>query len=253
MASNPRLDPRSEDAVRAAVSQLMRTHSWGDATYVNMPLFYPNGTQVTVKVEPSKDRLRVSDGGLTYRELEQIGAEHYFARNAPTYAKEIEGFVFNRSICLDVERDELAAAMADIADAASRMAGKIISKVARKDAESEIADHLYTRLKAIFGDNVERDVAIEGPSTKSWDIDALVRVGDKTAVFQAVSNHHSSVYSTSAMFHDLALKDRPPVTTAVVRDKSALGPWFNILAQAGNVIEEGQADAVYRDATSWAV
>jgi hypothetical protein len=231
----------------------MSARSWGDSTFVTMPLFYPNGTPVTVKVEPAKAGFRVSDGGLTYREFEQIGAEHYFGRNAGNFAKEIEGFVLNRSLCLDVEQEELTAAIADIADAVARMASKVMSKVIGKGGEAEIADHLYERLRVIFGERVERDQTIQGPSTKAWDIDVVVQLDDRAAVFQAVSNHHASVYSTSAMFHDLALKDRPPITTAVVRDKAALGPWFNILAQAGNVIEEADADAVYEGATTWAV
>ena len=248
MASNPLLDSRVSDAVQSAISRLMQARSWGDVTFVAMPLFYPNGTPVTVKIEPSRAGFRVSDGGLTYRELEQIGAERYFGRNASTYAKEIDGFVYNRAICLDVDGDELAAAMADVADAIARMSNKITTRIAGKGGEAEIADHLFERLRGIFGDRVDRDVTIAGPSTKQWDIDAVVHLDERDAVFQAVSNHHASVYSTSAMFHDLALKDRPPVTTAVVRDKAALGAWFNILAQAGNVIEEEQADSVYRSA-----
>lgn len=251
MASNPRLDPRVSDAVQTAISRLMQTRSWGDSTFVTMPLFYPNGTPVTVKVEPAPTGFRVSDGGLTFREFEQVGAESYFGRNASNFAREIEGFVHNRSLCLDVEQGELTAAIADVADAVARMASKVMSKVMGRGGEAEIADHLYERLKVIFGDRVARDQTIQGPSTKAWDIDVIVDLDDRSAVFQAVSNHHASVYSTSAMFHDLALKDRPPITTAVVRDKASLGAWFNILAQAGNVIEEADADTVYKGATAW--
>jgi hypothetical protein len=253
MASNPSLDTRVSDAVGAAISQLMTTRSWGDSTFVTLPVFYPNGTPVTVKVEPSQVGFRVSDGGLTFRHLEQIGAEHYFARNAPSFANEIEGFVYNRSICLDVTVGELAAAIADIADTTARMASKIIGRVGRK-GEAQIADHLYDRLKAVFGaGRVERDVHLVGPSTKDWDVDSIVHLDGGDAIFQAVSNHHASVYSTSAMFHDLALKDRPPVTTAVVQSRQELGAWFNILAQAGNVIEQADPNLVYERATAWHV
>lgn len=253
MAIIPRLDQRSFDAVHAAMGDLMSAQSWGDATFISMPLYYPNGTPITVKVEPSQTGFRVSDGGLTYRELEQIGAERFFARNGATIAKEIDGFIHNRALCIDVTSDELSAAIADIADTTARVAHKIYAKVSHHD-EAEIADHLYERLKVVFGvPSVERAQMIEGPSTKEWEVDAIVTTESTTAIFQAVSSHHSSVYSTSAMFHDLALLDRPPVTTAVVKSKALLGPWFNILAQAGNVIEEDQADAVYRSAVSWGI
>ena len=251
MASIPSLDPRVADAVQAAMTQLMSARSGGESTFIRMPLFYPNGTPVTVKVEPSKFGFRVSDGALTYRELEQIGAEHFFGRNAGTYAGEIDGFVYNRAICIDAEQGELAAAIADVADVVARMAAKIMARVARK-GEAEIADHLFERLKIVFGESrVERDAKIAGPSTKAWDVDAVVHLDGADAVFHAVSNHYNSVYSTSAMFHDLALKSRPPALTSVVHSRDDLGYYFNILAQAGNVIEEQQADAAYKGAASW--
>jgi len=71
------------------------------------------------------------------------------------------------------------------------------------------------------------------------------------ALFQAVPNNHLSVYSTAAMFHDVALMEPPPATVAVVKNKDAMGSLFNILAQAGNVIEEAQGDPVYERATKW--
>lgn len=138
--ANPsRLDFRVSDAVQAAISRLMQTRSWGDSTFVTMPLFYPNGTPVTVKVEPAPTGFRVSDGGLTFREFEQVGAESYYGRNASNFAREIEGFVHNRSLCLDVEQEELTAAIADVADAVARMANKVMSKVMGKGGEAEIA------------------------------------------------------------------------------------------------------------------
>lgn len=253
MASNPILDPRVADAVRAAMSQLVRTQSWVDSVYVSMPMFYPNGTQIAIKIEPSQNKFRVSDGGRTYRELEQIGAERFFPRRATIAAEEIEGFIHNRAICADVEENELASMIAEIADVVSLMSSKIMSRLAGKH-EEEIADHLYERLKIVFGEpRVERGAKIGGPSTKSWEVDAVVHLDERDAVFHAVSNHYASVYSTSAMFHDLALKDRPPALTSVVHNKDDLGFYHNILAQAGNVIEEEQADAVYKGAVQWVI
>ncbi len=253
MASNPVLDPRVSDAVQSAMAELISCQSWGDSTFVSMPLYYPNGTPVTVKVEPSLRGFRVSDGGMIFRELEQIGAERYFGRNASTFAKEIDGIVLNRSIGLEITLDELAAAIADVADVACRMVSKIMSKVVGL-GEAEIAEHLFERLKIVFGEGkVEKDFSIQAPSTKTWEVDAVVHLDGKDAIFHAVSNHHASVYSTSAMFHDIALKDRPPATTAVVRSKEELGPFYNILAQAGNVIEEADANNVYESAVKWSV
>ena len=252
MASKPTLDPDVEAAVAKAMSELMSARSWGASTFVQMPLFYPNGTQIVVKVEPGPLGFRVSDGGLTYREFEQIGAQSLFKRNAEAFAEEIGASVAKRAISLDVGLDELSAAMADVAEATARMSHKVIEREVNR-GQAEIAEHLYERLDLIFGsDHVEHGAKLSAPSTREWDVDALVTFGGKAAVFHAVPKHHGSVYQTSAMFHDLALKSNPPVTTAVVHSKAEMGSFYNILAQAGNVIEQDDSSEVYkRSAVGW--
>ena len=142
--------------------------------------------------------------------------------------------------------------MADVAAISTRLTWKVLSKVSRK-GETEIADYLFVRLQDVFGSaRVEREAPIVGPSTRRWTVDALVHLDGRNAAFQAVSNNHMSVYPTVAMFHDLALSDNPPATVGVVKSKEAMGSYFNILAQAGNVIEEDQGDQVYeRAAATW--
>jgi hypothetical protein len=58
------------------------------------------------------------------------------------------------------------------------------------------------------------------------------------------------LFKTSAAFHDLGLPEKPPNLVSVVRSKLALGSKFNILAQAGKVIEKEQADEVYWQAAA---
>jgi len=251
MATNATINSDVGAAAAKAVGQLVSVRAWGDACYVSLPIFYPSGTAVTVKVEKARNGFRVTDSGLAYREIEQVGAERFFASNAKVFAEEIEAATDKRSLVLIAEPDELAAAMADIAGASARMAHKIMAKVGAK-GEAEISDHLFERLKVVFGaPRVERSIKIVGPSTKEWEVDAIVNLDDRQAIFQAVPNHHASIYSTSAMFHDLALKDQPPVTVSVVHDKAALGAFLGILSQAGHVIEEGQADPTYERAAAW--
>lgn len=244
-------DSSFEAAIENAVRQLVSVRHWGSAAYINLPIYYPSGTAVAVKVEPSRSGFRVSDGSLAYREIEQIGGERGFANNARILASEIGAITDKRSIYLDCDPEGLAGAIADIAEASARIAHKIAARVVGK-GDAEIADHLYERLKLVFGTmRVERCVKIQGPSTKEWEVDALVNLDGQTAVFQAVPNHHVKVYSTAAMFHDLAVKERPPVTISVVHDKTEMGAYFGILSQAGNVIEEGQSDNAYEKAASW--
>ena len=195
----------------------------------------------------------MSDGAFAYRESELIGAERQYAKAAANVAEEIGAMIEARSIVFLCDPEDLAGTIAEVATASAKLSHKISAKVGAK-GEAEIADHLYARLVAVFGSmRVEPQVTIVGPSTKEWHIDALVRLEDRKAVFQAVTSHHASVYSTSAMFHDLALGENAPIMVSVVKDRAELGAFLGILAQAGHVIEEGQSDMAYQTATNWSV
>lgn len=73
----------------------------------------------------------------------------------------------------------------------------------------------------------------------------MVRLGERKAVFQAVSEYPASIYRTNPAFHDLAALDDPPSLIAIVRDKAALGSRFALLAQTAHVIEQDQSDEIF--------
>src|SRR3546814_11423671 len=52
------------------------------SSYINMPLLYPDGSCVTLRIDRLSDRFRVSDNGFAYREIEDLGAERSFAGTA---------------------------------------------------------------------------------------------------------------------------------------------------------------------------
>lgn len=237
-----------EEATAAAVNALVSVRVWGEAVFVDLPLFHPSGAAATVKIQPHGGSLLVSDGGFAYREAEMIGAERMFRRVAEEQAAEIGGNATNRALSIIATESTLAGAIADIANASARISSQIAKKAGAR-GEAEIIDFLYKRLVSVFGGlHVKAQVPLLGPSTKEWLADAVVNFEDRRAVFQAVTRHHASVYSTSAMFHDIALRDDAPITIAVVRDKQELGAFLGILSQAGHVIEESQPDKVFRAA-----
>ena len=253
MATRAFTESGLDAAVRRATDQLVCSRVWADAAFVDLPIFHPSGAAATVKVELTSHGFRVSDGGFAYREIELIGAERQFAKAAAAAAEEIGAEIVSRAIVLLSDPDSLPGVIAEVASASSKLSHKISAKVGAK-GEAEIADHLYERLVAVFGSmRVEPQVTMIGPSTKEWHLDALVRLEDRQAVFQAVTSHHASVYSTSAMFHDLALIERAPVMVSVVKDRAELGAFLGILAQAGHVIEESQPDMAYETATNWSI
>ncbi|WP_374528660.1 hypothetical protein [Novosphingobium sp.] len=242
-----------DDAIAAALADLFHVRSWGATRHVSLPFFYPSGSNVVVKVEKSFGGFAVSDNGLAYRELDNVGGARFFSSNVKKVAEPIGAWHDSRAIVTEVDAGELAAAIAEIGSASSRLVWRAMDKIDRL-SQSDVIDHLYSRLDRIFGQKkVERGAHIFGPSTHEWEVDALVHVDGQDAVFEFVSNHHNSVYPASAMFHDLALIESPPALTAVVPHRGEFGYLLNILAQAANVIEQGQPDTAYQQAAKWII
>jgi hypothetical protein len=238
------------EAAEAAASELVSVCRSGGSSFINVPLLYPDSSFVTVKLDQSGAGVRVSDNGFAYRELEAIGATRSFGRVASSVAELLGVQVDRRAVYVDVSKEQLVRAICDVALASWQIADRVFSKAAEED-EAEIEDYLRDRLTSVFGAALRLpDQKIKGPSTTEWDVSAIVDRGDKRTVFHAVANHPGSIFKVSAAFHDLALLEPPPNLVSVVRSKAALGSKFNILAQAGKVIEEEQADDVYLQAAA---
>jgi hypothetical protein len=240
------------EAAEAAAAELVYVRRHGGSSFINLPIIYPDGSFVTLKLDQSGSGIRVSDNGFAYRELEAIGAGRSFAKTASAIAEPLELLTDRRSVYADVSEEQLVRAICDVGLASWQIADRIYARAAEED-EAEIEDHLRTRLTKVFGNKLKAadQNKIKGASTSEWEVSAIVDQDGKQTVFHAVSNHANSVFRTSAAFHDLlALQDLAPNVVAVVRSKAALGPRFGILAQAGAVIEEDQPDEVYRRAAA---
>ncbi|MDB5707716.1 MAG: hypothetical protein JWN66_4832 [Sphingomonas bacterium] len=214
----------------------------GQETVVTIPTFYPSGAVAAITVAEARQGFRVSDSGLAYHEADLVGADHLFGRSANAVAEQFGLDCINRSISIEVSADQLAGAIADVGAASVQIAHRIVERVASRN-EAEIEAQLYLRLVHLFGaPKVAKDAEIAGASSHRWKVSALVTVDGRRLAFEAVSNHHSSVYSTATMFHDLSLLQQRPVGVAVVRDKRAMGDYLGILSQAANVIQDNVPD-----------
>jgi len=234
-----------DDVVETTARELVRVRKWGQVHYINLPITLPSGAFATVRVSPIISGFRVDDGGFAYRELESVGMERSFGRNATKVAQSLDIDHNRRTLTVDVGADELFRAICDIGIASREVAERVFSKLAEQD-EAEIEDHLLERLRKIFGgDRLEASQSIVGSSTNPWEVSALLHTESGLAVFQAVGNHANSIYRASTAFHDLSELPNPPIRIAVVKDKAALGAKLNMLAQAGRVIEDDQPDDVY--------
>ncbi len=233
-------------AVEAAARQLVSiSHRQGES-HIHIPIFYPSGAASTVIVSGGGDSFTVSDGGFAFREAALVGGEARFSSRARKLAERLGIESNSRMLFATSGRLQLAATIADIASASAQLAHSLVLKATERGA-GEIAIHLYDRLVEVFGEQrVKAAAKLSGASTHRWEVSALVVHKGTEFVFDAVGNHHASVFSTSAKFRDFSLLSRPPVTTAVVHSKADLGSYYAILAQAGNVIEEGASNDDFR-------
>lgn len=238
--------------VESAVRQLVSVSNWANSSFVSLPLFYPGGGAVSVKIESwSASEFRVSDNGFAYREVESLGAERSFPKTAGRIASEQGVSANRRLIYAEAGVAQLAMKIAKVAITSWQIAHHICEKVSVHE-EAVIAEGLYDRLVDIFGTGRVRPegISLVGLSTNSWEVSAFVELGDHGAVFDAVAKHRNSIYRTATKFHDLAALDNPPRLIAVVRDKEELGVGLALLAQAGRVIEDDQANDVFERAAA---
>ncbi len=244
VGSQARIDVAS--AARAALDDLVAVRTWGGSSYVNLPLIFPDGSQVTVKIDPMGDGVRVSDNGFAYRLLENIGAERSFARAARTASAGEELSVTTRTIFVDVPEHAIARAICDVGVASWNVTDRVFGRIADQESD-EIEGYLRSRLASIFADRFLPEAhQLRGLSTTDWEVSAVVKNGPTLVVFQAVANHPNSIHKATASFLDFANLENPPHLVAVVKDKSAFGPKLTLLGQTGGrVIEEEQPDETY--------
>ena len=236
------------DLTMAIVPSLVSFKAWGDASFVNMPLVYPSGAFVTVRLTHVPGGVRVSDSGFAYREIESFGAGRSFSKTAQTVADDYEISLGKRTVFEDVPEHEVERAILDVSAASHAIASRIVSR-ANAEAEATISDELHERLDRLFPQTTY-DEKIVGSSSTEWEVSAISRLDGQSAIFQIVTNYPVSVFRTSTAFHDIAALDHPPRLVAVVGSKKEMGKNYSILAQAGRVIEISQPDQVFERAVA---
>jgi hypothetical protein len=234
--------PANDKTVEDAVRELVRTERIDGAVYVNLPMLYPDGSFVTVRVDRGAGGFRVSDAGFAYREVEDIAGPRSFRRTANRIAEANDVVVGERLIYVNATMETLERAICDVADASWRVVDAVAQKAFDED-EVGLSEELSVRLKRVFGDEHVKDGAeLVGNSTTTWPVTALVDRHGTAVVFQAVSDNSNSINRASTAFRDLStLGVRAPKLVAYVRSKQALGSKLSLLAPA-RVVEEAQSN-----------
>jgi hypothetical protein len=241
--------PSFKDAVEAASKELVRAHQVGETFYINLPMIYPDGSFVTVKVDRVEGGVLVSDAGFAYREAEDVGANRSFRRTAKRYAEDMDVSVGDRLIYVRVPIDQIERAICDVGSVSWQTATTINNRSLDED-DVQLSEELTSRLKTVFGaDKVREDEKPIGYSTTEWPVSAVVTVDGHKTIFQAVGDHPNSIYRASTAFRDIAAAKKTVTLVSFVRSKAALGPKLSLLAPS-RVVEESQSDEQIRKAAA---
>lgn len=236
------------ELTNAIIPSLISFKAWGDASFVNLPMAYPSGAFVTIRLTHAPGGVRVSDSGFAYREIESFGAGRSFSKTAQNIVEEFDISVGRRSVFVDVPENEVERAILDVSAASHAIATRIVSRVS-SEAEATITDELHERLDRLFP-RTTYDGKVVGSSSTEWEVSAISQFDGASAVFQIVTNYPVSIFRTSTAFHDISALDHPPRLISVVKSKKELGRNYSILAQAGRVVEIGQPDTAFERAAA---
>lgn len=238
-----------DKAVAEMAGRLVRAERTNGVWLVNLPMLYPDGSFVTVRLHQVSGGVRVSDAGFAYREADRVEASRSFRKIANRVAEHFDVQVQKKSICVLATEDELDGAVMDVAEASRRVAEQICQKVWDSEGD-ELPTALRDRLARIFGeDRLEESASIKGGSTSEWNMSAIVHLPGRDVVFQAVSDNGNSINKASTAFRDLSSLMAPPGLVAIVQSKDAIGARLSLLAPA-RVVEESQPDSFFEAAAA---
>lgn len=235
-----------ERLVGEVAQQLVTVEHHVGRSFVKVPILYPSGANVVVRVEGAEDRFFVSDAGFGHQEAEMMGASLIYARHGRSIA-ENAGVRFDNQafFIIEASRDQLPGAVVTIANCSHEAVALAAYKLAERKSVDE-TDRLYDRLVTIFPrKDVVKNADLVGSSTTKWSIAALVKTTaiPRQVIFEPVTKYHASVVNAATKFHDISRLENAPTRVAVVRKKAEFGSWLGLLSQAANVVDENVPDS----------
>ena len=226
--------------VRKAVAALVSTSTWGSSYLISVPLVYPSGTNVGVKVTFSKGLYVVSDIAMGFREAESWEAQRSFGSHAGRIKDEVGvEYTSEHEFRLVVKEHQLSSAIRRVAYASHRAAVKAFHTLPEV-GEQEIAVELFQRLRDTFGvENVAGELKMAGASNIEWPFAAQLLQGKRRILFDVVSPRWASVVAAKSKFSDVRHLGPNTLPVAVVEDIDAMGKWLPLISQEAEVIEVG--------------
>ena len=223
----------TRELVESVIGQVVKCAHETDGTIVQMPMHYPSGTRVSIRVQFDGNTCFLSDLGNASREAELLGATNKLFRNQARQVAEQFGVKFDQFSFLELQvlPDEVGAAIRILAGASEKAA--VMTEIKMSDQKkANDAQILVDRLSQIFGsEQVIPGAHLKGQSHNSWEFDAQVELSsDQIAVLECVTGNHSSVYSAYTKFSDLShLKKSPKRFVAINHNARCSEEFLNLL------------------------
>lgn len=238
----PILDRQNhKQIIDEVASQLVRTTHEQASSFLRLPLLYPSGANVVVRIDANDKRYVVSDAGFGAQEADMMGASQIYSRHGRPIA-ENAGIKFDNQafFVTEASREQLIGAVVTVAGCSQEATFRTSDALAEKTFD-DAKDRLYQRVIKVFDRrSVAKDATLTGSSATKYHVAAFVRpdANELSIVFDPVTNHHSSVAHASMKFHDIARMKEAPVCVAVVRRKNEFGSLLGVLSQSANVVDE---------------
>jgi hypothetical protein len=241
--------------VDTVAREIVATEHQENGSFIRLPLLYPSGATVVVRVERGDNRYFVSDWGLGYQETDLYGAGSFYTRHArPIAEKAGVGFDNQSFFIVEATREQLPGAVVTIGNCSQEAAMRAADALAEKTFEDS-KERLYERLVRVFARPhvsstklVRKNVRVIGHSSTDWPIATIVHLPDarRSTIFEPVTKHHNSVAHAAMKFNDIArLGSDAPNRVAVVHRKKELGTFLGVLSQSASVIEDDASDETF--------
>ncbi len=245
IVANAALTESVEGAMREIVSAAHRP----EGSYVRLPILYPSGSEVVVRVSGGPDQYFVTDFGMGYTEAEMMGATLTYVRQAKTISQTAGvGFDEHAFFAVEVSKDRLPGGIMTIGNCSAEAMILTCFKAAEKEAVDG-AEYLIKKLTRVFGiERVHKDEKVVGASNHEWQFAASIVSGRKRTVFEYATKHPNSVASVAMKMDDVARLERgAPARIVMVRSKAAMGTYLGVLAHSASIIEDKISDPKIRE------
>ncbi len=238
---NRNLLGKVESALRSAFSP---RDSDGVVT-MSVPVQYPSGSLASVEISGGLEEVWISDRGLGFFETEISGADLSYGRFAQAEADK-RGISFDgRSLFgLKIPVEQLAAGIVAVAN------GSVAAAVAtiRYEHEKKVQEgnrKVYEKVKQAFPEaDVTHQLEVDGART-SWVVHNVVRIQNRTGIFEPATSHPASVSSKFLMFSDLS--SRQSITlNAVMKNPRELDAKGQMLRDVAHIISVDAPVETYR-------